>query len=270
MDRVEGRMLGLEQRMDKGDDEFEAKVIRIIENQRSSQSRPQLGTDPMIAAAFANDPGALGLGRSVPQGRTDRQEQQFYEHRRSLRLWPVEGADPVAGFGVFLWEKLKLDEEFCSSIGNVAVRQYRDPRSKAKNEVIALFENSEVADAIRGSSSNLAGMGFRAGIRLHVPGHLMTNFKLLENLGYQMRAVDSNVRRVIKFDDQNLDMMMDVKMGDRWRRVRPPEAKAANTFSSSNGPEEMSSGNIADFFANVSRAPGASNATGANATQMGP
>ena len=68
------------------------------------------------------------------------------------------------------------------------------------------------------------------------------------------RQVDRNIRRVIKFDDQNLDLMLDVRINDKWRRVRPPEAQAAkmaNSFSTSvGGPEELSSINIADFFAN--------------------
>ena len=130
---------------------------------------------------------------------------------------------------------------------------------------MATFENREVADAVRSKASSLAGRGNSAGIRLHVPGHLLTNFKLLENLGYQMRAVDSSVRRIIKFDDQNLDLIMDVKIRDNWKRIRPAEAraaKAAKSFTASVGPEELSSNNITSFFAD------ASVATGANATPM--
>ena len=83
-----------------------------------------------------------------------------------------------------------------------------------------------------------------------------------------MRAVNSSIRRVIKYDDQNLDVMMDVKIGDSWRRIRPPEAQAAkqaNSFSATNGPQELSSVNIADFF---SGQLSLSHATGANATPM--
>lgn len=59
---------------------------------------------------------------------------------------------------------------------------------------------------------------------MQVPGHLLTNFKALENLGYQMRKVDSSIRRVIKFDDVTQDVVMDVCIADEWKRVRPAEA----------------------------------------------
>ena len=66
-----------------------------------------------------------------------------------------------------------------------------------------------------------------------------------------MRRVDSSIRRVIKFDDENQDVMMDVKVKDEWRRVRPAEALRAkkNTPNLSTGPSEMSFSNITDFFA---------------------
>ena len=132
---------------------------------------------------------------------------------------------------------------------------------------MATFESREVRDAVRASSKNLAGCAVKAGIRLHVPGFLSTNFKLLENLGYQMKSAAGGVRRVIKFDDENQDLMLDVKIGDQWKRIRPPEAQAAKrsrSFVASSGPEEMSSGNIADFFASATRNP----AAGANTVPM--
>ena len=116
---------------------------------------------------------------------------------------------------------------------------------------------------MKAAAPSLAGTS-SAGIRIQVPGYLTHNFKLLENLGYQMRAVDPSVRRVIKFDDDNYDLMMDVKVGDSWRRIRPAEARAAknsNSFSVSTGPKEMTSAGIADFFTRVPNNP----VTGANA-----
>ena len=66
-----------------------------------------------------------------------------------------------------------------------------------------------------------------------------------------MRRTDPEVRRVIKFDDENRDVMMDVKINDVWRRVKPAEALRArrNTPNLSSGPAEMSFSNITDFFA---------------------
>ena len=65
------------------------------------------------------------------------------------------------------------------------------------------------------------------------------------------RQVQSDVRRVIKFDDDNQDVMMDIKIDDNWRRVRPADALRAkrNTPSLASGPANMSLENITDFFA---------------------
>ena len=66
-----------------------------------------------------------------------------------------------------------------------------------------------------------------------------------------MRRVNRDLRRVIKFDDENMDVMMDVKIDDQWKRIRPADAITAkrNTPNLSAGPAEMSSANISDFFA---------------------
>ena len=92
------------------------------------------------------------------------------------------------------------------------------------DEAIVVFSNKETRDAVRSAATNLAGHGKAAGIRMQVPGFLLTNFRALENLGYQMKKVNPSVRRVVKFDDDNMDVMMDVKIGDQWRRVRPADA----------------------------------------------
>ena len=83
-----------------------------------------------------------------------------------------------------------------------------------------------------------------------------------------MKSAAAGVRRVVKFDDENQDPMLDVKIGDQWRRIRPAEALAAKnskSFVAPSGPQEMDSSNIADFFAGLKTGTPAS---GANATPM--
>ena len=147
---------------------------------------------------------------------------------------------------------MKLDKGFLELVGPVEIRRHFDPRSKAKHEVVVVFSNLETRDAVRASAVNLAGEGNRAGIRMQVPGHLLTNFKALENLGFQMKRVKADTRRVIKFDDETLDVMMDVRVDDVWRRVCPSDAiraKRSNPNLSKNGPQDMTLDNITDFFA---------------------
>ena len=67
-----------------------------------------------------------------------------------------------------------------------------------------------------------------------------------------MKRVDADIRRVVKFDDDSMDLMMDVRVNDVWRRVRPSDAiraKRSNPNLSKNGPQDMTLDNITDFFA---------------------
>ena len=120
--------------------------------------------------------------------------------------------------------------------------------------MLARFRNKETRDVVRAAAPSLAGQGNSVGIRMQVPGHLLTNFKALENLGYQMRRVRQDVRRVIKFDDDAQDVVMDVKIGDVWKRVLPGDALRAkrSTPSLASGPVNMSIENITDFLAPMS------------------
>ena len=87
-----------------------------------------------------------------------------------------------------------------------------------------------------------------------------------------MRALDPDVRRVVRFDDDNLDLCLDVKVEDRWRRVVPVEARdalASKSFNAPSGPVAMGAGAIADFFANPRPNATGANATGASSSSAG-
>ena len=130
MDRVDVKIINLEQRMDKGDDEFEAKVVRILEKQKQQPPPPAVGVDPMIAAAFGTQGSApTAAGPSSTMAKTDRQEAQFYKCRRSLRLYPVKGPDLQAGFNDFIRNKLKMDSDYREGLGVVSLRRFRGQRS---------------------------------------------------------------------------------------------------------------------------------------------
>ena len=199
--------------MDRSDADFEGRVIDIIN--KTKDPRP-LQADPVILTGFANAPMPGPSTRSTrpmhPQA--DRREAQYEHCRRLLRVFPVKGGEVLAAFKDFMRTKMKLTDDFIDNLGHMTIVRHRDPRSKTGGEIIVTFETREARDAVKSESKNLAGDKDKAGIRLQIPGYLTTNFKLLENLGYQMRAVDPTVRRVVKFDDDAQDLMMDVKVGD--------------------------------------------------------
>ena len=88
------------------------------------------------------------------------------------------------------------------------------------------FESTDARDAVRAAAHNLAGHK-DSGMRLHVPGHLEPHFKILENISYVLKGKYPSLRRNIKFDEQNMDLVLDFQTedGEQWRSVRPPQAK---------------------------------------------
>ena len=60
-----------------------------------------------------------------------------------------------------------------------------------------------------------------------MPGHLEPNFKILENISYLLKQKYQTLRRNIKFDEPNMDLVLDfqVEEGEPWRSVRPGQAK---------------------------------------------
>ena len=158
--------------------------------------------------------------------RTDKQEAEFWRARRSLRMWPVEAVDR-AGVVEFLQKKLRMDKEFIEEeMGEITVKKVRDPKAKAKNEVIVVFETKQLRDSVRAKAANLANFGQNAGMRLELPNHLQKSFRVLMNLAYDLKQKNKDLRRNIKFDEDEMDLFMDCQL-DRegeWKRVTPDQA----------------------------------------------
>ena len=115
-------------------------------------------------------------------------------------------------------------------MGEISVKRVAaGPRSKITGEVIALFSSVDVRDAIRGAARELAGSP-EAGMCLEVPHFLQPSLKALETVSYNLKQKHPGIRRNIKFDDGEQDLVLDfcTNPGDddaRWRRVRPDQAK---------------------------------------------
>ena len=262
MDRVDDRVSSVESKVDSNYRELDQRIKDLANRQQLSQLGTGALQEDSVAMALADNSGQAGQPTQswLQLSRDARREEQYWRYRKSLRVWPVPGPDYKRSLEDFLENKLQFSRADIIGFGDFVVEKYFDPRSKAANEVTVFFRTKGVRDAIKAAGPNLATYGRAAGIRLHMPGHMMANFKLLENLGYQMRTVNSDIRRVIKFDDEHLDLMMDVKINGTWKQVRPADALAAkrnNPAIANAGPEIMGNQGIADFFS--------SPATGANA-----
>ena len=208
------------------------------------------------------------LQSSVASGsRAAKLTEIYMEHRKSLRLWPIKGqngkgAELRLSLFSFLKEHLKITGDDLCRLGNISIKKFRDPANKNSDEVLVVFETREARDYVKAAAKHLGG-NTSVGMKIHVPTHLEHNFKILQSLGYHLRQSDEGIRRSIKFDDENEDLAMDIRVDDKWSRIRPAEAKevcqANPDFYS--GPSALSATNISDILKRKKNTP----ATGANA-----
>ena len=178
--------------------------------------------------------------------------------RRSLRLWPVsrEGS-LVERTREFLVNELCLDQQHAAGL-NIVVKRTGGPASRpaaggtrtsnVKDEVLVRFDSSRERDDVRAFAKNLERKG--RGVRLEIPDHLWPNFRVLQQLGYELKLKNPDLRRNILFDDGNSNLKMDFSTdGTTWKTVVPEEARrslekcrpAARSRRLSVGREELES-----------------------------
>ena len=207
------------------------------------------------AILMDNEAATRSRPEKMKPDRSERQEDAFWDCRRSLRLWPVPGADRPALLE-YLRTKTRMDEDFIDKdLGEVAIK-HRDPKSKVTDEVVVRFETKEVRDMIKANASNLANFRDEAGMRLHLPNHLQKDFKSLMGLSYDLKKRHSDLKRKVKFDESDLGLFMDIQLrkDGPWKRVKPEQARkaiAASGVKRNGGPDELVAEELTDLLDSV-------------------
>ena len=167
------------------------------------------------------------------------------------------GSDLKKALGTFLRSRLKLDNAFLVDMGDVSIKKVAaGPRSKITGEVIAVFSTVAVRDTVRGMARELAGDP-DAGVRLEIPHGLQTNLKALESLSYNLKKKYPDLRRNIRFDDDEMDLVLHFSTNPEanvpWKKVKPEQAKALKAklgrAAANNGVEDVTDedlGNLLD------------------------
>ena len=134
---------------------------------------------------------------------------------------------------------LGLDPDFLQDLASYEIRPVRSTRSKVPNEVVVIFPDVDTRDSVRRSASNLAG-NTGAGIRLEIPEFLRQNHRALESLCYMLKQKNPTLKRNIKFDDDALDLVLDIKKNDSspWQKIRPKQAIEAKRLRAEPSREE--------------------------------
>ena len=173
---------------------------------------------------------------SKSQERIDDEKRMFDKARRSLRIWPLGGENPeeiMEAVKDFCYNALLLPET--SNLGIEAVARVRSsPRGHSFKEVIVIFEDNYHRDRILACGPKLAG--YRdddrkptCGIRLQIPGHLLQQFKVLENFAFaRKRDFQGRIKKHIKFDDVGNCLFLQMKHLDdeEWSNFSYEQALA--------------------------------------------
>ena len=133
------------------------------------------------------------------------------------------------------------------------------------------FPDATTRDAVRSAAFNLAGSN--AGMRLEIPDNLRASLRALESVSYKWKKRHPGLKRNVKFDDEVMDLVLDIKIDDNatWRKIRPEQAMAVKlSLPSQDDEAEMDSNELHSMMAGNGTTPGpSSSATGANATPQG-
>ena len=141
----------------------------------------------------------------------------------------------TANFRKFMIGALQICAQDISKLGILRViRSDLPPHTQAYNEVLVIFKDLRQRDYVYMKSRLLAKYidpetrKPTAGFRMEIPDYLMSTFKLLEEVGYQLRdEYGERLRKYIKYDDNNISLYMEVRFPEerRWFRMSPRAAK---------------------------------------------
>ena len=234
MDETNTEVAGLRDKMKENEEGFGERVKGILRDEVRDVVREEL------KGAGLQQEHTQKTGDPPPKGRevSSAKEDRYWLARRSLRLWPIAGSCLHTEVGTFMLQYLKLGPGFVQPEKLTALEvtpvQKRRP-DKCPNEVLVVFPNKAMRDAVRGAASNLGKLpkGIKAGMRLEIPDFLQANFKTLEHVANRIKMSNPDARRNILFDDDALDMALDVKAGDEvdWCRILPGAAKRARRMA---------------------------------------
>ena len=185
----------------------------------------QLAPVPPTSGRTSPGPRLTGAN-AAPIGTSARNEERYWNARRSLRIWPCRGPDYDKSVREFLGIMLKMAADRISSMEFTV--SSLPPLREQVDQVVVTFVTVAQRDEVKALSRNLAGHDRSAGTQIEPPDHLRGQYQALQGLAWQMKQKNRELRRNIKFNDSDQTLIMDVKTGvdEPWRTVLPSDARA--------------------------------------------
>ena len=159
---------------------------------------------------------------------SDTKEDRYLLARRSIHIWPLTTASPVA-FGVFAAQYLQMTEDELRSFEIISIQRCRHQyEAKIQNEFSGEFATIASRDYFRSFAPRLQPFCRTAGMRLAIPDFLVSSFKILEHEGFQIAQKRPGTKRSIKFDDATRSLALDIKLPDSaWVRIMADDVQHA-------------------------------------------
>ena len=173
--------------------------------------------------------------------RNDNQQGRYLRARRSFKIWPVTKgqSDRTLEESVrrFFIKLMLVPTQLATSVKIDNIRHADQAKnSKITSEVVVEFADVDSRDSIKSYASGLAVAKGAAGLRLDIPPCLKGSFRVLNEHGTSIvKIYGKEVKRNIKFDDTNQDLMMDIKLptSSTWHNVTIQQAREARKIRES-------------------------------------
>ena len=124
-------------------------------------------------------------------------------------------------------------------LGIASMSRIKTAQKGVVDEAVIMFRSIPDRDYIQPKAPALAKLRGIAGMKLEIPDHIYSVFKLLEKESYNISKRNPGAKRNIRFDDSNRSFFMDVKIeGGQWERIFPAQVLKAQDARKDEGPSK--------------------------------
>ena len=139
-----------------------------------------------------------------------------------------------------------MEESFLEEdLGQVEIRKIFQRKAGNKDEVCVIFQSKDIRDAVKTKAHCLANFQGEAGMLLDIPDHLQKAFKAFMALAFDLKKKFPELKRSVKFDEDDLSLFMDFQTATeaQWKRVHPEQARKATASRrrEGSGPQSLDS-----------------------------
>ena len=236
-EKLGGKRLGADHDDLFGGDEEDSEVEEIVIKAWGSPHKSYAKAAALSGLRLIPSITTVGGGKAVNPKL--RKHLQYWERRRALRIRPNGDGGCEAEVRKYLSEHLKISSASMITLGlerSSFERVPYGPKSKFQKEMIVRFPSVETRYLVKGAARNLSSKGKEYRVRHKLPDFLKIAMSNLQAVWYEIRQRHPEARRNVRFDDENMDLVLDFSLreGDPWK-TQAKQKKPKNSRSEERG-----------------------------------